>query len=151
VHWSALLTQRASWIASKARAMGADIVIAVDLSSDVLGRRFRVPMVSEPEEGAVQKWMRELGENLGALTSEKHADEPVMPSMLDVLATCMDIVQVRMARSRLAGEPPEFTIAPRLAWLRLLDFHRAKEAIDEGYRAVERAAHNLSVLNGDVI
>ena len=137
---------------SLARAMGADIVIAVDLSSDVLGRRFRVPMVSEaPEEGALQKWMRELRQDLGALASEKTSDEPVMPSMLDVLATCMDIVQVRMARSRLAGEPPEVTIAPRLAQLRLLDFHRAKEAIDEGYRAVERAAHNLSVLNDDAI
>jgi NTE family protein len=90
--------------------------------------------------------MRELRENLGVLASDKAADEP-MPSMLDVLATCMDIVQVRIARSRLAGEPPEVIVAPRLARLRLLDFHRAKEAIDEGHRAVERAAHNLSVLH----
>jgi NTE family protein len=59
-----------------------------------------------------------------------------MPSMLDVLTTCMDIVQVRIARSRLAGEPPEVVVAPRLARFRLLDFHRAKEAIEEGHRAV---------------
>jgi len=47
----------------------------------------------------------------------------------------------------MAGEPPDITIAPRLARLRLLDFHRAKEAIEEGHRAVERVAHNLGVLD----
>lgn len=50
------------------------------------------------------------------------------------------------ARPRMAGEPPDITIAPRLARLRLL-FHRAKEAIEEGHRAVERVAHNLGVLD----
>ena len=129
---------------SLARAMGADIVIAVDLGSDVLGRRFRAPPASEAPAGAVQKWMRELQENLGALAREKSPEEPAMPSMVDVLATCMDIVQVRIARSRMAGDPPEVAVAPRLSRLRLLDFHRAKEAIEEGRRAVERVAHNLS-------
>jgi NTE family protein len=129
---------------SLARAMGADIVIAVDLGSDVLGRRFRAPPASEAPAGAVQKWMRELQENLGALAREKSPEEPAMPSMVDVLTTCMDIVQVRIARSRMAGDPPEVVVAPRLARLRLLDFHRAKEAIEEGRRAVERVAHNLS-------
>ena len=132
---------------SLARAMGADIVIAVDLGSDVLGRRFRAPPASEAPAGAVHKWMRELQENLGALAQEKSPEEPAMPSMVDVLATCMDIVQVRIARSRKAGEPPEVVVAPRVARLRLLDFHRAKEAIEEGQRAVERVAHNLAVLN----
>jgi len=47
----------------------------------------------------------------------------------------------------MAGEPPDLTIAPRLTRLRLLDFHRAKGAIEEGHRAVERVAHNLGVLD----
>jgi NTE family protein len=91
-------------------------------------------------------WMHQLQKNLLGFAPEKSPDEPAMPSMLDVLATCMDIVQVRIARSRMAGEPPDITIAPRLAHLRLLDFHRAKEAIEEGHRAVERVAHHLGVL-----
>jgi NTE family protein len=91
--------------------------------------------------------MRQLQENLSALASEKSPYEPAMPSMLDVLTTCMDIVQVRIARSRLAGEPPEVVVAPRLARLRLLDFHRAKEAIEEGHRAVQRVAHSLAVFD----
>lgn len=132
---------------SLARAMGADIVIAVDLGSDVLGRRFRAASAPKAPAGTAPNWMRKLQENLSALAPAKSPDEPATPSMLDVLTTCMDIVQVRIARSRMAGEPPEVVVAPRLARLRLLDFHRAKEAIEEGHRAVERVAHSLAVLN----
>jgi NTE family protein len=127
--------------------MGADIVIAVDLGSDILGRRFRASSPPDGSPGSVPKWMGKLRQNLGALAPGKAVDEPAMPSMIDVLTTCMDIVQVRIARSRMAGEPPEVVVAPRLARLRLLDFHRAKEAIEEGHRAVERVAHNLAVLD----
>lgn len=53
---------------------------------------------------------------------------------------------MRIARNRLAGDPPDVTISPRMGHLRLPDFHRAKEGIEEGYRAVERAAHGLALL-----
>jgi NTE family protein len=135
---------------SLARAMGADVVIAVDLGSDVLGRRFRASPAADAQAGPVQEWMRQLQQNLSALAQEKSADEP-MPSIFDVLANCMDIINVRVARSRMAGEPPEVVVAPRLARLRLLDFHRAKEAIEEGHRAVERAAHSLALLNENAL
>ncbi len=58
--------------------------------------------------------------------------------MLEVLASSINIMQVRITRSRMAGEPPDLLVAPRLAHLGLLDFHRAKEAIEQGHRAVER-------------
>jgi NTE family protein len=132
---------------SLARAMGADIVIAVDLGSDMLGRRFRAVSAPKTPPGAIPNWMRRLKENLNALAPGKSSDEPAMPSLLDVLTTSMDIVNVRIGRSRMAGEPPEVVVAPRLAHLQLLDFHRAKEAIEEGHRAVERIAHNLAVLD----
>lgn len=73
-----------------------------------------------------------------------------MPAMMDVLGTSLDIVLVRIARSRMAGEPPDVLVAPRLASLRLFDFHRAEEAIEEGRRAVERVAYSLAVLNDQV-
>jgi NTE family protein len=133
---------------SLARAMGADVVVAVDLGSDVLGRRFRAAPAQEAQAGPVQEWMRQLQQNLSALGQEKSTEEP-MPSIFDVLASCMDIINVRVARSRMAGEPPDVLVAPRLARLRLLDFHLAKQAIDEGHRAVERVAHNLALLNDD--
>jgi NTE family protein len=132
---------------SLARAMGADIVIAVDLGSDILGRRFRPAPRRETSPDMAPKWLRELRENMGTWATEKSRDEAAMPSMLDVLSSCMDIVQVRIARSRMAGEPPDVVIAPRLARLRLFDFHRATEAIEEGRLAVERVAHNLAELD----
>jgi NTE family protein len=133
---------------SLARAMGADVVIAVDLGSDIVGRRFRAAPAVEPPPDTVQRWMRQLRQNLSALAPEK-TPEVEMPSMLDVLSACLDIVLVRTARSRMAGEPPDVVVAPRLARLRLFDFHRGTEAIEEGRRAVERAAHSLAVL-GDL-
>jgi len=131
---------------SVARAMGADIVIAVDLGSDMLGRHLRTQSRSDAPAGEVGEWMRKLQGNLGALIPARSADEARMPSMLDVLTTSLNIMQVRISRSRLAGEPPDLVVAPRLAKLGLLDFHRAKEAIEEGKRAVERVAQSLPLL-----
>lgn len=91
--------------------------------------------------------MLKLRENLAALAPAKPSTEPPMPAMIDVLNTSLDIVMVRIARSRMAGEPPDVLIAPRLAHLRLMDFHRAQEGIDEGRRAVKRMAYSLAELN----
>ena len=132
---------------SLARAMGADVVIAVDLGSDILGRHLRTPPPGEAPAGEAGEWMRKLQDNLGALFPAHSPDQPKMPSMLDVLATSINIMQVRISRSRMAGEPPDLVVAPRLAHFGLLDFHRAKEAIEEGRRAVERVAHNLPALS----
>ena len=69
-----------------------------------------------------------------------------MPNVFEVLASSINIMQVRIARSRLAGDPPDVIVAPQLAHVRMLDFHRAKEAIEEGHRAVERVADTLALL-----
>jgi NTE family protein len=58
--------------------------------------------------------------------------------LVGVLSTSIHIMQTRIARSRLAGEPADVLVAPRLAHLGLMDFHRASEAISEGIAAVKR-------------
>jgi NTE family protein len=131
---------------SVARAMGADVVIAVDLCSDVLGRHLRTDPGLEAPSGAIGDWIRKLRDNLATFVPRQSRDEPAMPSMLDVLASSINIMQVRLARSRMAGDPPDLIVAPRLAHLRLLDFHRAKEAIEEGHRAVERVVAAAEML-----
>jgi NTE family protein len=131
---------------SLARAMGADILIAVDLGSDILGRRLRPDPSSEAPDSAIRDWMRRLQDKLGAHVQPQPRDEPTMPSILDVMTTSLDIMQVRISRSRMAGDPPDLIVAPRLAHLRLLDFQLAKEAIEEGHRAVQRVAQNLAEL-----
>ena len=131
---------------SLARAMGADIVIAVDLSSDILGRRIREEPQAEASAAEVSEWRRKLQESLSALIPAHPDDEPEIPSMLDVVTSSINIMQVRISRSRMAGDPPDVIVAPRLAHLGLLDFHRAKEAIEEGERAVEAAMPSLNAL-----
>src|SRR6266581_993553 len=66
------------------------------------------------------------------------APELSPPSLLEALMGSINIMQVRIARSRLAGEPPDVLVTPRLGHLGLLDYHRAEPAIAEGRKAVAR-------------
>jgi len=139
---------------SLCRAMGADLVIAVDLNADLLGRplkpkpaaaRKRAP--ANPENltdsvmARIQTGMSQLGLNSG--------NGPRPPAMLDVLASRINIMQVLITRSRLAGDPADVMVTPLLANLGLMEFHRADVAIDAGRRAMEAAIPQLNArLNG---
>jgi NTE family protein len=131
---------------SLARAMGADIVIAVDLNSNRLGRHHPEEPEKETPSGEISEWMRKLQENLGAFIPERADDEPRLPSILDVITSSINIMQQRISRSRMSGDPPDVIVSPRLAQLGLLDFHRSKEAIAEGKRAMEAALPDLEAI-----
>ena len=125
---------------SLARAMGAEIVIAVDLSYGIVGRNLVVH--DADASGADDRgWLRRSLSRLWPAN-----DEPHPPSVLGVIAASLDIMQVRITRSRMGGEPPDLVVAPRLAHIGLLDFDRADEAIKEGERAMEAALDGLAVL-----
>lgn len=132
---------------SLARAMGAELVIAVDLNSEILGRHLTEESQAEEANGsAIGDWIHKLQENLGGRIPAHEPGEPRLPSMLDVLASSLNIMQVRITRGRMAGDPPDVIVAPRLATLGRFDFHRAKEAIEEGKRATGTILDNLRVL-----
>lgn len=131
---------------SLARAMGADIVIAVDLNSDILGRHLNGDEQEETTTPASNAWVQKLQQNLSSLLPEPTPEEQPLPSMLDVVATSLNIMQVRITRSRMAGDPPDILIAPKLAHLGLLDFHQAKAAINEGRRAAKACIPELAEL-----
>ena len=59
--------------------------------------------------------------------------------MFNVMAGALNILQDRLGRSRLAGDPPDVTIAPRVGHIGLLDFDCAEELIGCGEAAVERS------------
>ena len=141
---------------SLARAMGADIVIAVDLNADLLGRHLhapgsvatkaRVPVVAADDEEATAGWLSRMQDGFASLLP---APDPVRvrnPSLLEVVLTSVNIMQVRITRSRMAGDPPELVIAPQLAHLGVMDFYRAEEAIAEGRRAAEKTLPFLQQL-----
>jgi NTE family protein len=75
-------------------------------------------------------------------------DEPSSPSIFDVFMTSLDIVEMRVARSRLAGEPADVLVTPLLPDFATMDFHRAKEAIEEGRAAVDRMGPLLEQVLG---
>ena len=125
---------------SLARALGANIVIAVDLGSDMIGRAFRreglEPVSAEQSEAA--RNARLLTRLWFSRTDNGAAGQVSLPSLMSVMTSSINIMQVRIARSRLAGEPADVLITPRLAQLGLMDYHRAQEAIAEGRAAVRR-------------
>ena len=147
---------------SLARAMGADIVIGVDLNADILQRHMRplavVPAQAQPvpepdaepepappelpAPAAGNGWLQRLKPWRSSPTPVE-PPPPRVPSVLDVVMNSVTIMQVRITRSRMAGDPPEIVVAPRLSHLGVLDFHRAKEAIAEGRRAAEAALPQL--------
>lgn len=129
---------------SLARAMGADIVIAVDLNSNRLSRHR--PEEPEKPPAEVSEWRRKLQDNLGAFITGREDDELKLPSILDVITSSINIMQQRISRSRMSGDPPDVVVSPRLAQLGLLDFHRSQEAIAEGKRAMEAALPDIEAV-----
>ena len=132
---------------SMCRALGADVVIAVDLSWGKLGpyrhrgRDKDEQPVAVPAE--VPGWLGRLktgwlGRNPKGAT--KKAEDLAIPSIFEVFTTALDIVEMKVARSRLAGEPADVLLTPLLPDFRTMEFHRAAEAIAEGRAAVERMA-----------
>lgn len=146
---------------SLCRALGAERIIAVDLNADLLDRRAaEIDVDTGAVPGAVPgrlgmafnriqdiPWLATLGENLVTKTqqwmNDFTRDSDALPSLVDVIAQSVYIMQVRITRARMAGDPPDVLLAPKLGQLRLMDFHRAAEAIDEGYRCAEKAAAQI--------
>ena len=127
---------------SLCRAMGAEIVIAVELHRDLLGRRQKDhSTVDQGPQGVLASTLSSLGRlKSGPATSTD------MPSLFDVLTISLNIMQVRIARSRLAGEPADVMIRPHLSDFAMMGYHRAAEAIDEGVRATEKVLPELQEL-----
>lgn len=128
---------------SLCRALGADVVIAVDLGSDLLGSALRLPVDDEESETG---WTRRMLARFGMAKDAEAAAR--LPSLVSVLATSIQIMQVRIARSRLAGEPADVLITPRLAQIGPMDYHRGPEAIAEGRAAVRRTRQTIETVLG---
>lgn len=76
---------------------------------------------------------------LSQLFGENHDN----PGLFEVLASSINIMQDRITRSRMAGDPPEVILSPRLSHLGLMEFDQAATAIDEGRACVQRSRHAL--------
>ena len=134
---------------SVCRALGATVVVAVNLNGDAFGKSavihdqeaFAEPLPQPPEDtnfltgigrAAVHFLHRQLsGRGNGA------------PGISAVMMDAINITQDRIACSRLAGDPPDITVTPKVGDIGLFDFHRASEAISLGVRAAEKQIEEI--------
>jgi NTE family protein len=65
------------------------------------------------------------------------------PGISRVMMEAFNIVQDRIARSRLAGDPPDVIIQPRMPAFGLFDFHRAEALIQNGVTAAKREIEDI--------
>lgn len=135
---------------SVCRALGARYVIAVNLNFDVLARGSIVPTPDvdfggdddtnsnyEEENPKASKGVR------GLLQRQLLGSRDGAPGISTVMVDAFNIVQDRIARSRLAGDPPDTMITPRLQDFGLFDFHRANELIERGAQAAARQIEDI--------
>jgi NTE family protein len=133
-----------------ARALGADVVLCVNLNSDMAGRGTVIQAhgadpdpdpLAEPRPAAA-RWFGGMRERMRGIVG-RASDQP---GLAGVMVDAFNITQDRISRSRLAGDPPDVMIGPKLARLGLFDFHRADEAIGLGRLAAERALDEIGAM-----
>ncbi len=123
---------------SVCRALGANKVIAVNLNSELVGTHFQPPVKSVAPAVEGKGFFNRLSAQFEAQAINALAlvSGEEKPGILDVLATFIDIMQDRITRSRMAGDPPEVMLVPRLKDVALLDFDKAAETIAVGEKCV---------------
>jgi NTE family protein len=150
---------------SLCRALGADIVIAVDLSRSVTKETMRAheranshAASNATREAAPQTTVSEEGSAILAKWSglvdglvESFRSKRTEPGLLEVMNNAVNIMQDRITRSRLAIDPADLVLRVELADFQLMDFHRAREAIDVGRTHVERVAPQLEPVHAQLL
>ncbi len=123
---------------SACQALGANMIIAVNLNADVIGKA-RKPGKAYPTVAGFDPDVDKIAAKTHKprLAQRLFNRQPDSPSMFGVLVSAMNIVQDRLARSRLAGEPPDVLIAPRIGHIGLMEFEKVDELIAAGEAAVE--------------
>lgn len=117
---------------SLARALGADIVLAVDLNGD--NSATSTPAKAAEERTADQGQAAAISLSPGLEVGEP----PAPPSTANSFFRAITIMSHRLARGRLASDPPDVVIAPQLGHMSGMEFENAAAAIDEGYASVLR-------------
>ncbi len=133
---------------SVCRAWEPDAVIAVNLNAEVYGRGTvirekysgcsAIEIVETNTDEGSYRWMPFFGRG------EPVTDNDSRFGTMNVMIEAFNIIQDRIARSRLAGDPPDLTIRPKLLQIGMTEFHRAEEAIEIGYEEGRVAAAGLA-------
>ena len=149
-----------------ARAMGADIVIAVDLNNRLVSRRTRSlrmrDNISQKNEQLkstddrashryeLVKKMTDYYENAGNSFRHKTYEllrrESASPDIVETVMTSIGIMQERITRINLAVDRPDILIQPRLGELKMMNFDHVEHAIEEGYIETKEKIEDIRIL-----
>jgi NTE family protein len=147
---------------SAARAFGAEIVIAANLSSDVFAHSTTIyahgptpgaMMAATPEVLDPAPPKRGFGKFFSAERTVKREffGAAGRPGISTIMVDAFNIMQDRITRARLAGDPPDLLISPRVGQIGWFDFHRADDLIAHGARAAERAIESIQEAIGILV
>jgi NTE family protein len=134
---------------SAARALGARLVIAVNLNTDNFGRGTIIQDHGPDAEDDARRTALAMKPKWGGMFGAKRLMHRQFfgagdrPGLSTIMIEAFQIMQDRITRSRLAGDPPDVMISPRLGRSNLFDFHRAKEIIAQGAEATERSIEEI--------
>ena len=130
---------------SLARALGADLVLGVNVNERLVmpggQRRYALPHDRDHNgfwERLRQRWSSEAPE----------APNVTLPGIFGVSVDALNIMQNRVMRARLAGDPADVLLSPSVGHIGLFEFGRAAEAIDEGRRCADRHLDEIRRLSG---
>ena len=142
-----------------ARALEADVVIAVDLNSGFVSRKKRSRQIrrAAKKTGDPQSHKNELFRKLSVYyeasetsfagkISDIFKRESSTPDIVETVITSINIMQERITRINLAVEPPDVLIQPRLGQLKMLDFDQVEHTIEEGYTGVKDRIGEIKAL-----
>lgn len=127
------------------RQLGADFVIAVNLNADFRPQRLEKAKIEHEEiqrktddfftksQNVVRQWF----------SPETKPNKSNPPGILSIMSSSLEILQARVTRSRLAGDPPDVLIEPQLTDVGLMEFHRAGEMCQRGEETVNRLAEQI--------
>ncbi len=144
------------------RAMGADVVIAVDLNSGLVSRQRREHLAAkrrgeteEAQKDEASELVKKLSEYYDSAESvvkkkirEVLSIDEDMPDIMNTVSTAIGIMQERITRINLAVEPPDVLIQPRLGELRMMDFDHVEKAIEEGYLGIRERIADIRMMIG---
>ncbi len=129
---------------SAARALGARLVIAVNLNGDLFGRGTIIASHGSDESDEAAKEKPKSNGLRGLFGGDRSLRRQFLgrrgrPGIPTVMVEAFNVMQDRITRARLAGDPPDVLISPRLGAVGWFDFHRAADAIDIGTETTEKA------------
>lgn len=119
---------------SVCRAHEQPLVVAVNLHYDLFGRAAVIKETAGSADGELTRIND--GSDNGGTDKLSHGHERRL-GITGVMVEAFNIIQDRISRARLAGDPPDLAILPKLGHIGLTEFHRAAESIDRGYEATK--------------